>query len=69
MKKLTLSVIALSCFAANVSSHAATLAESAYVSAKVGVGIEDAHSNKISATLIDSSTTPATSTSGRECIS
>ncbi|MHA3052375.1 outer membrane protein [Acinetobacter sp. ANC 4640] len=48
MKKLTLSVIALSCFAANVSSHAATLAESAYVSAKVGVGIEDAHNKKYS---------------------
>ena len=61
MKKLTLSVIALSCFAANVSSHAATLAESAYVSAKVGVGIENAHNNKYSATLTDLTTTPATS--------
>lgn len=64
MKKQTITAVILSCMGISLSSHAATLAESAYVSAKVGVGIEDAHSNKISATLIDSSTTPATSTFG-----
>ncbi|PVZ89376.1 porin family protein [Serratia sp. S1B] len=68
MKKLTLSVIALSCFAASVSSHAATLAESAYVSAKVGVGIENTHDYKLSATLTDPSTTPATNLSGSQSL-
>ncbi|KJV39405.1 outer membrane protein [Acinetobacter brisouii] len=64
MKKLTLSVIALSCFTASVSSHAVTLAESAYVSAKVGVGIENAHNNKYSFTVTDVTTTPATNYPG-----
>ncbi|MHA3103304.1 outer membrane protein [Acinetobacter sp. ANC 3791] len=50
MKKLTLSVIALSCFAANVSSHAVTLAESAYVSAKFGVSSVSNYDNKSSFT-------------------
>ncbi|WP_111893837.1 outer membrane protein [Acinetobacter sp. MB5] len=48
MKKLTLSAITLSCLTISISGHTATLAESAYVSAKVGVGIEDAHNKRYS---------------------
>ncbi|WP_374251944.1 outer membrane protein [Acinetobacter brisouii] len=59
MKKLTLSAIALSCFTASVSSHAVTLAESAYVSAKFGASSVSNYDNKSSVTY----NTVATSTS------
>ncbi|MCG2573811.1 porin family protein [Acinetobacter sp. ME22] len=56
MKKLTLSAVALSCLAASVSSHAVTLAESAYVSAKLGASSVANYDNKSSFSYTNTST-------------
>ncbi|MHA3098308.1 outer membrane protein [Acinetobacter brisouii] len=56
MKKLTLSAIVLSYFTASVSSHAVTLAESAYVSAKVGASSVSNYENKSTFNYTNTST-------------
>lgn len=62
MKKFTLSAVAFTCFTASVASHAATLAESAYVSAKLGASSVANYDNKSSFTY----NTVATSTSSTD---
>lgn len=63
MKKQLLTAVLLSCSGISFSSHAATLAQSAYVSAKLGASSIGSYSSKADFTYTPTSTSPFTSDS------